>query len=118
MGQTDLLWWETTGDSRGLEQRRHLSRLAAQIFDELVIWDARPKYMRGRRPGKVPALLQAAAIAAGLSSEKISLAHDKEEAADMAMARSGSGSLVVLLGGEDPVGMSNHLTQRHHEATG
>ncbi len=76
-----------------------------------------PSTMRGRTPGEVPALLQAAAIAAGLSPDKIRLAHDKEEAADLAMARSRSGSLVVLLGGEDPAGMANHLTQRHREAT-
>jgi len=105
-----------TGD-RTDEHIIAFGRLAAQIFDELVIRDARPEYQRGRQPGEVPALLQAAALAGGLPPEKISLAHDKEEAADMAMARSGSGSLVVLLGGEDPVGMANHLTQRHHEAT-
>ncbi len=38
-------------------------RLAAQIFDELVIRDAHPEYQRGRTPGEVPALLEAAAIA-------------------------------------------------------
>ena len=68
--------------------------------------------MRGRKPGEIPALLQVAAIAGGLSPEKIRLVRDKEEAADMAMARSGRGSLVVLLGGEDPAGMMKHLTPR------
>ena len=73
--------------------------------------------MRDRTPGEVPALLHAAALAAGLAPEKIRPAHDKEEAADLAMARSRSGSLVVLLGGEDPAGMTKHLRQRHQEAT-
>jgi cyanophycin synthetase len=105
-----------TGD-RTDEHITAFGRLAAQIFDELVIRAARPQYLHGRRPGEVPALLQAAAIAGGLSPDKISLAHDKEEAADMAMARSGSGSLVVLLGAYDPAAVWNHLMQRHHEAT-
>ncbi len=107
-----------TGD-RTDEHITAFGRLAAQIFDELVIRDvaSRYQYMRDRTPGEVPALLHAAALAAGLEPEKIRLAHDKEEAADLAMARSRSGSLVVLLGGEDPAGMSKHLTQRHHEAT-
>ncbi len=92
-------------------------RLAGQIFDELVIRDAGPEHMCGRTPGEVPTLLQAAAIAAGLAPDKIGLARGNEEAADMAMARSRSGSSVALLGGEDPAGMAKHLTQRHHEAT-
>jgi cyanophycin synthetase len=91
-------------------------RLAAQIFDDLVIRDAHPEYQRGRKPGEVPALLQAAAIAGGLAPEKISLAHDRQEAVDMAMAKSGRGSLVVLLGADDPAAIWNYLTQQHHEA--
>jgi cyanophycin synthetase len=105
-----------TGD-RTAEHITAFGRLAAQIFDELVIRDAHPDYPRGRTPGEVPALLRSAAIAAGLAPDKIRLAHGKEEAADMAMARSGSGSLVVLLGGKDPAGMSHHLMQQHHEST-
>jgi cyanophycin synthetase len=92
-------------------------RLAAQIFDELVIRDAHLEHQRGRMPGEVPALLQAAAIGAGLAPEKISLAHDKQEMVDMAMARSRSGSLVVLLGADDPAALWNHLTQRQDEAS-
>ena len=80
---------DMTGD-RTDEHITAFGRLAAQIFDELVIRDAHPEYQRGRKPGEVPALLQAAAIAAGLAPEKISLAHDKLEAADMAMAKSGA----------------------------
>ena len=104
--------------TRADEHITAFGRLAAQIFDELVlIQDARPEYQRGCPTGGVPALLQAGAIAGGLAPEKISLAHDKLEAADMAMARSRSGSLVVLLGGRDPAGIWKHLTQRHHEST-
>ncbi len=74
-------------------------RLAAQIFDELVIWDTRAEYRRGRTPGEVPALLQAAAIAAGLAPEKISHSDDALEAARIAIAKGGRDSLVALLVG-------------------
>jgi cyanophycin synthetase len=87
-------------------------RLAAQTFDELVIRDPLPNYRRRRKPGEVPALLQAAALAGGLAPDKVSLARDQLDAADMAMAKSGRGSLVVLLGGADPAAIWNHLTQR------
>jgi cyanophycin synthetase len=92
-------------------------RLAAQIFDELIIRDSLPKYRRGRKPGEVPALLQAAALAGGLAPDKVSLARDKLEAADMAMAKSGRDSLVVLLGGADPAAIWNYLMQRHEAET-
>ena len=74
-------------------------RLAAQIFDELVIWDTRAEYRRGRKPGEVPALLQAAAIAGGFSPEKISHSDDALEAARIAIAKGGRDSLVALLVG-------------------
>ena len=85
-------------------------RLAAQTFDELVNRDARPKYRHGRKPGEVPALLQAAGIASGLAPDKISLAHDPLEAADLAIIRGDTDSLVVLLEGSAVIW--NYLTQR------
>ena len=100
-----------TGD-RTDEHIAAFGRLAAEIFDELVIRDALPKYQRGRKPGEVPALLRAAALAGGLAPDKVSLARDQLDAADMAMAKSGRGSLVVLLGGADPAAIWNHLPQR------
>ena len=74
-------------------------RLAAQIFDELVIRDTPAEYRRGRTPGEVPALLQAAAIAAGLAPEKISHSDDKEVAARMAIQKGRPDGLVVMLVG-------------------
>jgi cyanophycin synthetase len=74
-------------------------RLAARIFDELVIWDTPADYRRSRRPGEVPALLQTAAIAAGLAPEKISHSDDEQVAARMAIAKGGPDGLVVMLVG-------------------
>ena len=86
-------------------------RLAARTFDELIIRDPLPKFLRGRKPGEVSALLMAAAIAEGLSPDKISLADDEREAADMAIAKGGNGSLVVLRA-NDATALWNYLTQR------
>jgi cyanophycin synthetase len=74
-------------------------RLAAQIFDELVIWDTPAEYRRSRKPGEVPALLQTAAIAAGLAPEKISHSDDEQVAARMAIQKGRPGGLVVMLVG-------------------
>ena len=56
---------------------------------------------------EVAALLQAAAIAARFSPDKISLAHDEEEAVDMALAKSRNGSLVLVRAGAASI---------HHDA--
>ena len=74
-------------------------RLAAQIFDELVIWDTPAEYRRSRKSGEVPALLQTAAIAAGLAPEKISHSDDEQVAARMAIAKGRPDGLVVMLVG-------------------
>jgi len=74
-------------------------RLAAQIFDELVIWDTPAEYRRSRKPGEVPALLQTAAIAAGLAPEKISHSDDEQVAARMAIQKGRPDGLVVMLVG-------------------
>ena len=77
-------------------------RLAAQIFDELVIWDTPAEYRRGRKPGEVPALLQTAAIAAGLAPEKISHSDDEQVAARMAIAERQAGRSRCHAGGIGP----------------
>ncbi len=86
------------GDRRD-EDITAFGRLAAQIFDELVIWDTPPEYQRGRKRGEVPALLQAAAIAGGLAPDKIVHSDDEEEAMRLAIAKGGQDSLVALLVG-------------------
>ena len=89
-------------------------RLAAQTFDELVIRDSPAKYRGRRQPGEAAAMLQAAAIAAGFSPDKISLANDEEEAVDMALAKSGNGSLVLVRTGAsvDHDATWNYLIQK------
>ena len=59
-------------------------------------------------------MLQAAAIAAGFSPDKISLANDEEEAVDMALAKSGNGSLVLVRTGAsvDHDATWNYLIQK------
>ena len=57
------------------------------------------EYRRGRKPGEVPALLQAAAIAAGLAPEKISHSDDEQVAARMAIQKGRPDGLVVMLVG-------------------
>ena len=91
-------------------------QLAAQTFDELVIRDSPPQYRGRREPGEVAALLQAAAIAAGFSADKISLAHDEQEAVDMAMAKSRNGSLVLVRAGAlvNHDAIWNYLTRKQH----
>jgi cyanophycin synthetase len=74
-------------------------RLAAQIFDELVIWDTPAEFRRNRGPGEVPSLLQAAAVAGGLPREKISHSDDEQVAARMAIAKGRPDGLVVMLVG-------------------
>jgi UDP-N-acetylmuramyl tripeptide synthase len=74
-------------------------RLAARVFDELVIWDTPADFRRGRGPGEVPELLQTAAIAGGLPREKISHSDDEQVAARMAIAKGRPDGLVVLLVG-------------------
>jgi len=71
-------------------------QLAAQIFDELVITETAAKYLRGRKEREVPTLLQAAALDGGLPPDKITLAHNQPEATDVAMTKSGEGSLIVV----------------------
>jgi len=105
----------TMAGDRTDEHITAFGRLAAQIFDELVIRD--PRYLRGRQPGVVPALLRAAAIAGGLPPGKISLAHDAQEAADLAIAKGGQDSLVVVMV-VDAAAIWKHLTHRHYETTG
>ena len=90
------------------------SQLAARIFDELVIRE--PKHKGGHAPGEVSALMQAAAIAAGFSPDKISLADDALEAADLAIAKGGKDSLIVVMV-VIPAAIWNHLTQRQQAET-
>jgi cyanophycin synthetase len=71
-----------TGD-RSDEHITAFGTLAAQSFDALVIGDPGPKYRRGRKRGEVAALLQDAALAAGLPAEAISvIPYSKEEVED------------------------------------
>jgi cyanophycin synthetase len=86
-------------------------RRAAQIFDELVISGL--KYKGGRAPGEACALLQAGAIAGGLSPDKITLAGDQLEAVDMAIAKSGTDSLVLVRADRDGAAVWKHLTQKY-----
>jgi cyanophycin synthetase len=86
------------GDRRD-EDITAFGRLAAQIFDELVVWDTPAEYRRGRDLGEVPGLLQAAAIAGGLAPDKISHSDDEQVAARMAIAKGRPDGLVVMLVG-------------------
>jgi cyanophycin synthetase len=91
-------------------------RLAARTFDELVIRDS-PAPDRSRHESEeVAALLQAAAIAAGFSPDKITLAHDEETAVDIAMAKSRNGSLVLVRAGAlvNHDAIWNYLTRKQH----
>jgi cyanophycin synthetase len=107
---------EMSGYSRD-EDITAFGQRAAQIFDELVIRDPLPKYRRGRKPGEVPNLLHAAALAGGLSPDKISLVDDEREAADVAIAKAGPDGLVVLEVANDAAAIWNYLTQRQQAET-
>jgi cyanophycin synthetase len=93
-------------------------RLAAQIFDELVIRDALPNYRRRRKPGEIPARLQAAALAGGLAPERVTLMpdHDELAAAQVGIAKGGKDGLVVLFV-DDAAAVWSYLTQRKDPET-
>jgi hypothetical protein len=105
---------QMAGDRRD-EDIAAFGRLAGQTFDELVIREPLPKFQRARPPGEVSSLLQAAAAAGGLSSDKITLMpdHDEHEAARVAIAKGSEGSLVVLFA-DDAAAIWNSLTHRQH----
>ena len=75
-----------------------------------------PEYRGRRQPEEVAALLQAAAIASGFPPDKISLAHDEEEAVDMALAKSRNGSLVLVRAGAlvNHDAIWDYLTHKQH----
>lgn len=70
-------------------------RLAANIFDELVIReDTNP---RGRQRGEIASLLKTAAVAGGLAESKVLTVLDELEAVREAIRRSEKDELVVLM---------------------
>jgi cyanophycin synthetase len=93
-------------------------RLAAEIFDELVIRDALPNYRRRRNPGEIPARLRAAALAGGLAPDKVTLMpdHDELEAAQVGIAKGGKDGLVVLFA-DDAAAVWSYLMQRQEAET-
>ena len=93
-------------------------RLAAEIFDELVIRDPLPNYRRRRKPGEVSARLRAAALAGGLAPDKVTLMpdHDELKAVQIAIAKGGKDGLVVLHA-DDAAAVWNYLMQRQAAET-
>ena len=87
-----------------------VGKLAAQIFDELVLCDNAAQYRRGRKTGETRELLRAAALAAGLAPDKITLADTKLEGADLAITKGSQASLVVVFPAS---AIWKHLTQKY-----
>ncbi|HEX2282703.1 MAG TPA: hypothetical protein VHG52_13175, partial [Thermomicrobiales bacterium] len=87
------------GDRRN-EDIEAFGRLAAETFDELVIREGKT---RGRRPGEVPELLRAGALAGGLAPDNVSIILDERRAVTWAIERGGPGDLVVLMADEGRV---------------
>lgn len=69
--------------------------LAAEAFDELIIREDTNR--RGRENGEIAALLHDAAVAAGLSEEKVTIILEEIEAVREAVHRSAKDDLIVLL---------------------
>jgi cyanophycin synthetase len=87
------------GDRRD-EDIEAFGRLAAETFEELVIREGK---VRGRKPGEVPDLLRAAALAGGLAPDKVSIVLDERRAVARAIERGDPGDLVVLMADEGRV---------------
>ncbi|MCU1438184.1 MAG: cyanophycin synthetase [Naasia sp.] len=84
----------TPGDRRD-EDIHEVGRIAAGIFDELVLRE-RPDG-RGRQAGAVVALLADGAMAGGAALERVHRLLDEREAMGAALAMAGPRDLVVLL---------------------
>jgi cyanophycin synthetase len=83
----------TAGDRRDIDLVE-FGQIAAGAFDELVIKeDDNP---RGRQPGEVAALLQQAALNAGLPAERITIILNELEAVDFALHQAKPEELVAI----------------------
>jgi len=83
----------TPGDRRD-EDIRDVGRVAAGIFDELVLRE-RPDG-RGRAPGDVVGLLRDGALAAGMPESRIRIIPEEQAAMDAALRSAGPRDLVLL----------------------
>ncbi len=69
--------------------------IAAMAPDHVVLHD-KPEYLRGRRPGEVPAILQQGLLEAGIATEAIEHAADELAAIACARAWTRPGDLVAV----------------------
>jgi cyanophycin synthetase len=81
------------GDRRD-EDLREMGRIAAPVFDEIVLRE-RPE-TRGRPDGEVMRLIGEGALAAGFPAERLHSLPEENDAMELCLAMARSGDLVVL----------------------
>jgi cyanophycin synthetase len=85
------------GGDRDDESIRELARTAWSAHPDHVIVKELKKYLRGRSPGEVPAIIEAALLEAGAPPEAIERADSEMEAVSRALMWSEPGDLVLLI---------------------
>jgi cyanophycin synthetase len=85
------------GDRRD-EDLRELGRLAAGMFDEMIV--KQDNRLRGRKDGESAGLIRDAAIDAGMASDKITTILPELEAVHYALDHGQSGDLLVIFADE------------------
>lgn len=82
--------------NRTNEHYRQLAALAAPVFDSFVVYD-NLAYLRGRKPGEVPALLCSALAESGVAEDRVERAPNVVAGMARISARARPGDLVLLL---------------------
>lgn len=82
--------------NRSDEAIAELSGTAAGFHPDRVLVKELPQMLRGRAPGSVPALIEAALLRSGLSAAVVVRCGDEEAAARALLAWAGPGDVVVL----------------------
>lgn len=87
----------THAGDRSDEDIRALTRGAFCLRPDVIVAAENPKYLRGRRPGEIPALIRQQCLDLGLSNEKIILADSPSHGARLIVKQLAPGDVALLL---------------------
>lgn len=87
----------THAGDRSDEDIRALTRGAFHLRPDVVVAAENPKYLRGRQPGVIPALIRQQCLDLGLSNEKIILADSPSHGARLIVKQLAPGDVALLL---------------------